>query len=79
MPRSNSFRLVLACALALSMTLVFTALAAAKGLPADLRVVGSGSKVLAEKTVASADVSIAASRKPPASGRAAAAAATSCS
>jgi hypothetical protein len=63
MPRSNSFRLVLACALALSMTMAFTALAAAKGLPANLRVVGSGSKVLAEKTVASADVSIASSPK----------------
>jgi hypothetical protein len=63
MPRSNSFRLVLACALALSLTLAFTALAAAKGLQADLRVVGSGSKVLAEKTVGSADVSIASSSK----------------
>lgn len=58
MPRSNSFRLAVACALALSLTLVFTALAAAKGLQADLRVVGSGSKVLAEKTVASANVSV---------------------
>jgi hypothetical protein len=63
MPRSNSFRLVLACALVLSMTLVFTALAVAKGLQADLRVVGSGSKVLAEETVSSADVSIASSPK----------------
>jgi hypothetical protein len=63
MPRSNSFRLVLACALALSLALAFTALAPAKGLRADLRVVGSGSKVLAEKTVPSADVSIAASPK----------------
>lgn len=63
MPRSNSFRLVLACALALSLTLAFTALAAAKGLQADLRVVGSGSKVLAEKTVGSVDVSIASSSK----------------
>ncbi len=58
MPRSNSFRLAAACALALILTLAFTALAAAKGLQADLRVVGSGSKVLAEKTVASADVSV---------------------
>lgn len=63
MPRSNSFRLVLACALALSMTLAFTALAAAKGLQANLRVVGSGSKVLAEKTVTAADVSVATSSK----------------
>lgn len=63
MPRINPFRLAVACALALSMTLAFTALAAAKGLQADLRVVGSGSKVLAEKTVVSADVSVAASPK----------------
>ncbi|HEX6204913.1 MAG TPA: hypothetical protein VFZ29_03805 [Solirubrobacterales bacterium] len=58
MPRSNSFRLAAACALALSLTLVFTVVAAAKGLQADLRVVGSGGKVLAEKTVASANVSV---------------------
>ncbi|HEX5988665.1 MAG TPA: hypothetical protein VFY75_00440 [Solirubrobacterales bacterium] len=58
MPRSNSFRLAVACALALSMTMAFTAVAAAKGLTADLRVVGSGSKVLAEKTVVSSNVSV---------------------
>ena len=63
MPRSNSFRLAAACALALSLTLVFTALAAAKGLQADLRVIGSGSKVLAEKTLPSADVSLKTSPK----------------
>lgn len=63
MPRSNSFRLAAACALALSLTLVFTTVAAAKGLSADLRVVGSGGKVLAEKTVASANVSLKASPK----------------
>jgi hypothetical protein len=58
MPRLIPFRLAAACALALSMTLCFTAVAAAKGLSAELRVVGSGSKVLAEKTVASANVSV---------------------
>lgn len=63
MPRSNSFRLAAACALALSLTLCFTALAAAKGLRADLRVVGGGSKVLAEKTVASANVTVKTSPK----------------
>lgn len=63
MPRSNSFRLAAACALALSLTLVFTALAAAKGLQADLRVIGSSSKVLAEKTLPSADVSLKTSPK----------------
>jgi hypothetical protein len=63
MPRINPFRLALACALALSLTLVVTAGAVAKGLQADLRVVGSGSKVLAEKTVASANVSVKTSPK----------------
>jgi len=58
MPRSNSFRLAAACALALSLTLCFTAVAAAKGLQANLLVVGSGGKVLADKTVASANVSL---------------------
>ena len=58
MPRLIPFRLAAACALALSLTLAFTALAAAKGLQADLRVVGSGGKVLAEKPVTSANVSV---------------------
>lgn len=63
MPRIIPFRLAAACALALSMTLAFTAVAAAKGLQADLRVVGSGGKVLAEKTVPSANVSVKTSPK----------------
>lgn len=63
MPRITPFRLAAVCALALSLTFAFTALAAAKGLRADLRVVGSGGKVLAEKTVASANVSVKASPK----------------
>lgn len=58
MPRLTPFRLAAACALALSMTLCFTAVAAAKGLRADLRVVGSGGKVLAEKPVTAANVSL---------------------
>jgi hypothetical protein len=58
MPRLIPFRLAAACALALSMTLCFTAVAAAKGLQANLLVVGSGGKVLADKPVASANVAV---------------------
>jgi hypothetical protein len=58
MPRITTFRLAAVCALALSLTFVFTALAAAKGPLAELRVVGSGGKVLAEKPVTMADTSV---------------------
>jgi hypothetical protein len=63
MPRITPFRLAAVCALALSLTFALTAVASAKGLAADLRVVGSGGKVLAEKTVASANVSVKTSPK----------------
>jgi len=63
MPRITPFRLAAVCALALSLTFAFTGAAAAKGLRADLRVVGAGGKVLAEKTVASANVSVKTSPK----------------
>ena len=63
MPRLIPFRLAAACALALSLTLCFTAVAAAKGLQADLLVVGSGGKVLADKPVASANVAVKTSPK----------------
>lgn len=63
MPRIISFRLAAACALALSLTFAFAGVAAAKGPLADLRVVGGGGKVLAEKTVASANLSIKSSPK----------------
>ena len=63
MPRITPFRLAAVCALALSITFAFAAAAVAKGLRADLRVVGSGGKVLAEKTVASANVSVKTSPK----------------
>jgi len=63
MPRITPFRLAAVCALALSIAFAFTASAVAKGLRADLRVVGSGGKVLAEKTVASANVSVKTSPK----------------
>ena len=51
MPRIIPLRLAAVCALVLSLTFVFTALAVAKGPLAELRVVGSGGKVLAEKPV----------------------------
>jgi len=63
MPRITPFRLAAVCALALSLTFAITAVASAKGLMADLRVVGTGGKVLAEKTVASANVSVKTSSK----------------
>src|SRR3954451_7068417 len=63
MPRFTPFRLAAVCALALSLTFALTAVASAKGLMADLRVVGSGGKVLAEKTVAGANVSVKTSPK----------------
>lgn len=63
MPRFISFRLAAVCALALSLTFAFTAAAAAKGPLADLRVVGANGKVLAEKTVASANLSVKTSPK----------------
>lgn len=63
MPRLIPFRLAAACALALSLTLCFTAVAAAKGLQADLRVIGSGGKVLAEKPVTAANASLKTSPK----------------
>jgi hypothetical protein len=51
MPRLVPFRLAVACALALVAVLSGAALASAKGIPAELRVVGSGGKVLAEKSL----------------------------
>jgi hypothetical protein len=63
MPRLFSFRLAVACALAVCLTLALTASAAAAGLSAQLRVVGSGGKVLAEKTVTAATTSVETSPK----------------
>ena len=58
MPRITPFRLAAACTLVVSLTLVLTAGAAAKGFKAELRVVGAGEKVLAEKPVATATTSV---------------------
>lgn len=51
MPRIISSRLVAACALASVLSLSIAAGAAAKGISAELRVVGKSGKVLAEQTV----------------------------
>jgi hypothetical protein len=58
MPRITPFRLAAACTLAISLTLALAAGAAAKGFQAELRVVGSGSKVLVEKPVATATTTV---------------------
>jgi hypothetical protein len=51
MPRLVPSQLAAACALALIATLAGAALASAKGVPAELRVVGKGGKALAEKSL----------------------------
>jgi hypothetical protein len=63
MPRLTPNRLVAACALALALSLSITAVAGAKGFGAELRVVGSGGKVLAEKTVPTGTTSVKTSPK----------------
>jgi hypothetical protein len=63
MPKFISLRLVAACALALALSIPFAAGAVAKGVTAQLRVVGAGNKVLAEKTVSTRDTSVKTSPK----------------
>jgi hypothetical protein len=63
MPRIIPFRLAAVCALAISIALVFAAGASAKGFSADLRVVGAGGKLLAEKTVATKTTAVKTSPK----------------
>jgi hypothetical protein len=63
MPRLVPIRLAAACALALALSLSIAAGAAAKGFSADLRVVGSGGKFLAEKTISTATTSVKTSPK----------------
>jgi hypothetical protein len=58
MPRITPFRLAAACMLAFVLSLSLTAGASAKGFQAELRVVGSGSKVLAEKPIATATTTV---------------------
>ncbi|MET0559068.1 MAG: hypothetical protein ABW065_10415 [Solirubrobacterales bacterium] len=58
MPRLIPFRLAAACALALVVSLVPVAVAAAKNVSAELRVVGKGGKVLGEGTFNTGTVSL---------------------
>lgn len=63
MPRIIPFRPVAACLLALLLILALAASASAAGFKAELRVVGSGGKVLAEQPVATATTSVKTSPK----------------
>ncbi len=63
MPRLTPIRLAAACALALALSLSITAGASAKGFSAELRVVGAGGKILAEKPVSTATTAIKTSPK----------------
>jgi hypothetical protein len=58
MPRITPNRLVAACALVLALSLSIAPSALAKGFSAHLRVIGAGSKVLAEKDVTTANTSV---------------------
>lgn len=58
MPRLSPFRLVAACALALTLVLSTAAVAVAKGPVADLRVIGGGGKVLADDSFGAMTASI---------------------
>src|SRR3979409_1814280 len=64
MPRLIPFRLAAACALALILSLSIAASAVAKGVAADLRVVGKGGKVLTEQTLSTGTTAVTAT--PPA-------------
>jgi hypothetical protein len=63
MPRLTPFRLAAACALALVLSLPIAASAVAKGVSADLRVVGRGGKVLTEQTLSTGTVAIKSSKQ----------------
>jgi hypothetical protein len=58
MPRFTPFRLAAACTLALTLSLALATGASAAGFKAELRVVGSGGKVLVEKPIAIATTSV---------------------
>jgi hypothetical protein len=63
MPRLTPFRLAAACALALALSLPLTASAVAKGVSAELRVVGKGGKALTEQTLSTGTTAIKTSKK----------------
>ena len=58
MPRLIPFRLAAACVLALALSLPFAASAFAKGVSAELRVVGKGGKILTEQTLSTGTTTI---------------------
>jgi hypothetical protein len=58
MPRLIPFRLAAVCALALVLSLSIATSAVAKGVSADLRVVGKGGKVLTEQTLSTGTTTI---------------------
>jgi hypothetical protein len=63
MPRLIPFRLAVACALALVLSLSIAASALAKGVSADLRVVGKAGKVLSEQTLSTGTTTIKTSKQ----------------
>jgi hypothetical protein len=63
MPRLIPFRLAAACALALAVSMSFAAGALAKGVSAELRVVGKAGKVLTEQTLSTGTTAIKTSPK----------------
>ncbi len=63
MPRLVPIKLVAACALALVLSLSLAAGALAKGVSAELRVVGKGGKILSEQTLSTGTTSIKTSPK----------------
>jgi hypothetical protein len=63
MPRLIPFRLAAVCALALVLSLSIAVSAVAKGVSADLRVVGKGGKVLTEQTLSAGTTAIKTSPK----------------
>jgi len=58
MPRLIPFRLVATCALAFVLVLSTAAVAVAKGVPVNLRVIGSNGKILAEKELKAGTTSV---------------------
>jgi hypothetical protein len=63
MPRLVSTRLLAACALAVALSVSVTAPALAKGVSANLRVVGKAGKVLTEQTLSTSTISIKTSKQ----------------
>src|SRR5215475_10416373 len=63
MPTLAPIRLAAACALAIAMLLSTVAVAAGKGVSADLRVVGNGGKTLTEQTLSTGTTKVPTSPK----------------